>query len=100
MVSGARPLTWVRVTLSFIYLFYHNIYIELSDMIDGRDTPHKNLTPALAAIGNLTLRDLEEMFSGWQMAALVAHDEIELVPISRKTVDFLSAYFVPFSGRT
>jgi hypothetical protein len=63
-------------------------------MMDSRDTQHKNLTPALEAIGNLTLRDLEEMFSGWQMAAMVAHDEIELAPISRKTSTFYR-HFLP-----
>jgi len=62
--------------------------------MDSRDTPHKNFTAALVAIRNLVLRDLGEVFSGWQMAAMVAHDEIELVAIARKTTTFYR-HFLP-----
>ena len=54
-------------------------------MTDRTGTPQSNFTLALEAIGNLALRDLDEMFSGGQMAAMSAHYEIELAPINRKT---------------
>jgi hypothetical protein len=48
-------------------------------------TPHGDLTPALEAIGNLAVQELNEIFYSGQMAAMSAHDEIELAPINRKT---------------
>jgi hypothetical protein len=87
-------LPWVRVTLRFIYSFYQNTPVELREMMSRKDTPPNNFTLALEAIGNLALRDLYETLSGWEMAALVAHDEIQLAPISRKTSTFYR-HFVP-----
>src|SRR6266849_9120119 len=63
-------------------------------MTNRRSTPQSNFTLALESIGNLALRDLSEMFSGGQMAAIIAHDEIELALIIRKTAIFYR-HFLP-----
>ena len=63
-------------------------------MKDSRDTPHKNFTPALEAIGNLLLQELNEIFSSGGMAALSAHAEIEHAPINQKSGDFYR-YLLP-----
>jgi hypothetical protein len=63
-------------------------------MTNRRGTPQSKFTLALEAIGNLALRDLGEMFSGGQMAAMIAHDEIELAPIYRNTAIFYR-HFLP-----
>ncbi len=60
-----------------------------------RGTPRNNLTPALEAIGNLLLQELNEVFSGGEMTALSAHDEIELAPINQRTGPFYR-YFLPW----
>ena len=59
-----------------------------------RGTPHSNLTPALEAIGNLLLQDLNEIFSSGGMTGLVAHAEIEVAPINQKRSAFYR-HFVP-----
>jgi hypothetical protein len=63
-------------------------------MKDRKNTPHKNLTPALEAIGNLALRDLNDIFHSGQMVAMIANGEIELAPINRKSGIFYR-HFVP-----
>jgi hypothetical protein len=63
-------------------------------MKDRKNAPHKNLTPALEAIGNLTLRDLNDIFHSGHMAAITANGEIELAPINRKSGIFYR-HFVP-----
>lgn len=53
-----------------------------------RRTLHSNLTPALEAIGNLAVRELNEIFLSGRMAAMSAHGEIERTPVSQKTGPF------------
>jgi DNA-directed RNA polymerase specialized sigma24 family protein len=57
-----------------------------------------DFTPALDAISSLAQRDLDESFHGGQMAAVIAHDEIELAPINRKSAIFYQ-YFLPLRGK-
>jgi len=54
----------------------------------ARDTPHSNFTPALEAIGNLLLQELNGVFSSGELAAMRAHDEIELRLINQKRGHF------------
>jgi DNA-binding CsgD family transcriptional regulator len=63
-------------------------------MVDSRDTPHKNFTAALEAIGNLLIPELNEFLSSGERAALVTSAEIEIAPIYRKTGIFYR-HFLP-----
>lgn len=54
----------------------------------GSDTSRSSLIPALEAINNLTARELAECFNGGQIAAVMAHGEIGIAPISRKSAIF------------
>jgi DNA-directed RNA polymerase specialized sigma24 family protein len=61
----------------------------------GRNnTPHSSVTAAIEAIDNLAARELDRIFDGGQMDAMIAHDEIKLAPINRKSVIFYR-HFVP-----
>lgn len=77
------------------YKSRHNLVrpIELAEMKGSRSIPH-SLTPALEAIGNLLLRDLNQFFSNSWMAGQCAHDEIELASINRKSGVFYR-HFLP-----
>src|SRR5437660_3657513 len=49
----------------------------------NRNLPH-TFTPALQAVANLALQDLNRIFLGGHMSAMSAHDEIEVAPVNRK----------------
>jgi DNA-binding CsgD family transcriptional regulator len=68
--------------------------IELAEMKYGRDTPQNNFVPALEAIGNLLLPELDKIVSGGWSAALSAHTEIEIRPIKLRTGAFYR-HFLP-----
>jgi len=53
-----------------------------------KGTPHNSITPALEAVGNLALQKLNKIFLSGQRAALSAHAEIEVAPVTRKTGPF------------
>jgi sigma-70-like protein len=69
-------------------------HIELAEMKDKQDTPRNNFTPALEAIGNLTLQDLNGFFYGASIDAQIAHDEIKLALINHRRGHFYR-HFVP-----
>ena len=69
--------------------------VKLPEMKAARGTPHSNFAPALEAIGNLLLQELNEILSRGQMAASSAHAEIRLRPIDQRTGPFYR-YFLPW----
>lgn len=68
--------------------------VELAEMRGRGDTPRNSLTPALEAIGNLLLPELNEIVSGGWSAALSAHAEIEVRPINQRRGPFYG-HFLP-----
>jgi hypothetical protein len=62
--------------------------VQLPVMKDRRDTPHNRFTSAQEAIGNLLFHGLDDIFSGGWTAALMAHSEIELLPVPEKAGAF------------
>ncbi len=64
-------------------------------MIGTSGTTRHTLTPALEAIGNLALQELNGIFLAGHEAAQSAHAEIELAPVSRKTGPFYR-HFLPW----
>jgi RNA polymerase sigma factor (sigma-70 family) len=63
-------------------------------MKERQDIPRDNLTPALEAIGNLLIPELNAIVSGGWCAALSAHTEIEIRPISQRIGPFYR-YYLP-----
>jgi hypothetical protein len=62
--------------------------IELPKMKTRRDTRDSNFKSAQEAIGNLLFPKLDAIFSGGWTAALMAHSEIELLPVPQKAGAF------------
>src|SRR5260370_40592406 len=64
--------------------------------MEGRgNSPTTSVTSALEAIGNLAIRELNELFLGGQVSAMNAHDQIKLAPISRKA-DIFYRHLLPW----
>jgi len=63
-----------------------------------RDTPRDNFTPALEAIGNLLLPELNGILSGGWSAAQSAHTEIQHALINHKPTHFYR-HFLPLRQR-
>jgi hypothetical protein len=57
-----------------------------------RGNPRDTLTPALEAIRNLLLPELQEFFSGSMSTAMSANDQIKLRPVAQKTSCFYGHY--------
>ena len=57
-------------------------------MTDTNRTRPDSVTSALEAIGNLAVQDLNKIHSDGQMAALMAHTEIEHAPVNGKSPAF------------
>lgn len=57
-------------------------------MKSENNPPESSVTAALEAIDNLTSRELDAIFHGGQIDAMLTQDEIGLAPINRKSVIF------------